>query len=119
LPAAANEGRPAPSGRVAGLTTRPEAENGDARMSPMEKLRQFAERPAAKSAAALRYPGLLRPITRHRGVGETPNKSDAPATDSDMSASQPSETGESGSGDTQKTSAAKTKRAGGKSRSRS
>lgn len=119
LPTAANEGQPAPSGRVAGLTPRPEDENGDARLSPMEKLRQFAERPAAKGAAALRYPGLLRPITRHRAVSENPNKADAAADDSDMSAAQPSEMGESGSGDTEKASTAKAKRAGGKSKSRS
>lgn len=47
---------------------------------PLERLREIGKLPAERGVAALRYPGLLRPITRHRGL---PNKPAAPRTDSD------------------------------------
>ncbi|WP_051332383.1 flagellar biosynthetic protein FliO [Cucumibacter marinus] len=56
--------------------------------SPMEKLRQLGRRsPPRNGTAALRYPGLLRPVTRHSAVPPqfVRNKAEANPADSDMS----------------------------------
>jgi len=93
--------RAGPSGRVAGLTARPE-EPSDTRVSPIQKLRQLSQRSGAKGVASLRYPGLLRPITRHRGLDPAPaNKTDQLAPDSDMSLPGASEPRDEGSVDGQ------------------
>lgn len=64
-------------------------------VSPIEKLRQLGQRPAARAIAALRYPGLLRPITRHRGIEPGPaSKPDPAAADPDAPLPPAPEAGE-------------------------
>ncbi|MEX0860592.1 MAG: hypothetical protein WEB63_11920 [Cucumibacter sp.] len=64
-------------------------------VSPIEKLRQLGQRPAARAIAALRYPGLLRPITRHRGIEPVPaNRPDPIAAEADAPLPPAPEAGE-------------------------
>ena len=59
---------------------RPQKAREPLSIPPLERLREIGKLPAERGAAALRYPGLLRPVTRHRGL---PNKPAAPRADSD------------------------------------
>lgn len=90
--AAASTGRPlpTPAGQEAKsrrATSGPGADQtSEADLSPIDKLRRIGQRSADRGGAGLRYPGLLRPITRHRGVEPAAgNKSDPSEPDSDMS----------------------------------
>jgi flagellar biogenesis protein FliO len=67
--------------------------------SPMEKLRQLGRRsPPRNGTAALRYPGLLRPVTRHSAVPPqfVRNKAEANPADSDMSDADETPTAQGG-----------------------
>lgn len=85
-----------PSVNGSGGTDTGETERGDITQrpaptddtSPMEKLRQLGRRsPPRNGTSALRYPGLLRPVTRHSAVPPqfVRNKAEANPADSDMS----------------------------------
>jgi len=81
-----NPADPAARSRLGGPgATADQAPGGDP--APVGKLRQISKRSVDRGTAALRYPGLLRPITRHRGIAPPPadNKSDPTEPDSDMS----------------------------------
>lgn len=101
--AAASSGPPLPNPadpsvrtRLGGPVADPEP-TSEGSLTPIDKLRQISRRSADRGTAALRYPGLLRPITRHRGVEPPPadNKTDPSKPDSDKSsAHSPTQAGD-------------------------
>lgn len=80
--------RPAP--RIVPNTPSPTADEPATNVTAIEKLRELGKSKPDSTASSLRYPGILRPVTRHKGVdrSELDQNNDEQSNDSDKLTAQ-------------------------------
>jgi len=60
-----------PSPRIVPNNPAPKVEEPETNVTAIEKLRELGKTRPESTASSLRYPGILRPVTRHKGVDRT------------------------------------------------